>query len=391
MIQVHLKSNIRKRIEKGHPWVYDNEIARYEPGEPEPGQLAEVFNPKGKYIGTGYCNPKSQIRVRILTRHRHELIDEKFFRNRIQRAWQYRQKYADPQSCRLIYGEADGLPGLIVDKFNDYLSVQMLTYGIDQYRDLIIRLLDEEIKPAGIYERNDAPVRGLEGLPEQKGFLKGPFDPVTIIRENGVKMKVDIENGQKTGYFLDQRENRLAITPYVKDAEVLDCFCHTAGFAMHAAVYGAKKVTAVDISEQALETARENARLNGVEDRVEFVCENAFDLLKNQQMEGKQYDVVILDPPAFTKSARKIEAAVRGYKDINLRGMKLVKPGGILVTASCSHYMYPELFREMLHDAARDARKTIRELDYRTQAKDHPILWNYEESHYLKFFVLSVE
>jgi 23S rRNA (cytosine1962-C5)-methyltransferase len=290
----------------------------------------------------------------------------------------------------VIFGEADELPGLIVDKFNDYLSMQTLTYGIEQYKSVIVKILDEVLKPEGIYERNDSSVRELEGLEQSKGFLKGVFNPHTIINENGIKMYVDIEDGQKTGYFLDQRENRLAIKDIVKDAIVLDCFCHTGSFALHAAYFGAKHVTAVDISEHAIETAKKNVALNSMEGKIDFVCANAFDLLREYQESGKQYDVVILDPPAFTKSAKKIESAYKGYKEINLRGLKLVKPGGFLVTASCSHYMYPDIFREVLKEAALDAKKTIKEVEYRTQAKDHPYLWNYEESLYLKFFILNV-
>ncbi|MCK4259846.1 MAG: class I SAM-dependent rRNA methyltransferase [Halanaerobiales bacterium] len=389
MAKVYLRKNIKKRVEKGHPWVYKNEIDKIV-GEYIQGDIVEVYNPKEKFIGKGYINPKSLIIIRILTRDKSEEINEEFFRRRIKRAWEYRKKVVDIDSCRVIFGEADELPGLVVDKFNNYLSVQILTYGIDKYKDIIIKILDEIIEPEGIYERNDNTVRLLEGLEERKGFLKGSFEPHTIINENGVKMFVDIENGQKTGYFLDQRENRLAIKDIVKDATVLDCFCHTGSFALHAAYFGAKHVTAVDISERAIETAKKNVVLNNMEGKIDFVCANAFDLLREYEKEGKQFDVVILDPPAFTKSARKIKSAYRGYKEINLRGFKLVKPGGFLVTASCSHYMYPQLFREMLQEAAFDGKKTIREVEYRTQAKDHPYLWNHEESLYLKFFILNV-
>ncbi|MDK2799860.1 MAG: rRNA (cytosine1962-C5)-methyltransferase [Clostridiales bacterium] len=389
MVEVYLKKGIRKRIEKGHPWVYKNEVDTIE-GEYAAGDIVAIYNHKSKFIGKGYINPNSLILIRIMTRDKSEEIDEDFFRRRITRAWKYRARLVDTKSCRVIYGEADELPGLIVDKFNEYLSIQTLTYGIEQYKDIIVKILDEVIKPEGIYERNDSAVRELEGLKQRKGFLKGNFEPYTVIDENGIKMYVDIENGQKTGYFLDQRENRLAIKDIVKDGTVLDCFCHTGSFALHAAYFGAKQVTAVDISEHAINTAKKNAALNSLEDKVDFVCGNAFDLLREYQESGKQYDVVILDPPAFTKSAKKIKSAYRGYKEINLRGLKLVKPGGFLVTASCSHYMYPEIFREMLKEAALDAKKTIREVEYRTQAKDHPYLWHYDESLYLKFFILNV-
>lgn len=389
MINITLKSNIRKRVEKGHPWVYDNEIDKIE-GTYENGDIVNVLNPKGKFIGRGYINNNSVIRIRIMTRNPKENIDREFFERRIKRAWEYRKKLVDTSSCRVIYGEADEIPGIIVDKFNDYLSIQTLTFGIEKYKDMIVDILKEVINPIGIYERNDNNVRVLEGLEEKKGIIYGDFDPKTIINENGIKMLVDIENGQKTGYFLDQRENRLAIKDIVKDSSVLDCFCHTGSFAMHAAYFGAKNVTAVDISEHAIETAKENAKINNLTDKVDFVCANAFDLLREYQEEGRQFDVVILDPPAFTKSAKKIKSAYKGYKEINLRGMKLVKPGGFLVTASCSHYMSKELFREMLLESARDAKKTIREVEVKTQAKDHPYMWNYEESLYLKFFILNV-
>ncbi len=389
MADLYLRPNIKKRVEKGHPWVYANEIGRVT-GEPSPGDIVRVFSHREKFIGKGYINPRSMIRVRMLTRDEQEEIDEQFFRSRIVRAWEYRKKLVDTRCCRVIFAEADGLPGLIVDKFNDYLSVQTLTLGIDRYMDMIVRILGEAISPQGIYERNDTNVRELEGLEQRKGFLSGRFEPRTIIDENGVKMLVDIENGQKTGYFLDQRENRLAIKDLVKDADVLDCFCHTGSFALHAARFGARKVTAVDISEHAIDTARRNAELNGATGKIDFITANAFDLLREYEKNGRQFDVVILDPPAFAKTARKTESAKKGYKEINLRGMRLLKTGGFLVTASCSHYMYPDIFRDVLRDAAFDANRTIREVEYRTQAKDHPYLWNYGESLYLKFFILHV-
>lgn len=389
MAKVYLKRKVKDRIELGHPWVYNNEIGKVE-GRYNQGDIVEVYNHKGKFIGKGYINPKSLITIRIMTRDRSEEIDEEFFKKRIERAWRYRQKVVDITSCRVVFGEADELPGLIVDKFNDYLSIQTLTYGIDQYKDIIVQILDDLIKPQGIYERNDSSVRLLEGLEERKGVLKGDFEPRTIIVENGVKILVDIENGQKTGYFLDQRENRMAINGIARDAEVLDCFCHTGSFALHAAHFGAKHVTAVDISEHAIQTAKKNVELNNMGEKIDFVCANAFDLLRQYEKDGRLFDVVILDPPAFTKSARKIKSAYRGYKEINLRGLKLVRTGGFLVTASCSHYMYPDLFRQVIREAAIDARRTIREVEYRIQAKDHPYLWGYDESLYLKFFILNV-
>lgn len=390
MTKVILKSGIKKRIENNHPWVYKNEVDHIE-GDFKPGDIVTVYNHKNKFIGKGYINPKSQIIVRIMTRNINEEIDETFFRRRIEKAYEYRKLVMPGESYRLIFGEADELPGLIVDKFNDYLSIQTLTLGIDQYKDLIVKLLVEIVKPKGVYERNDNSVRLLEGLPEQKGYLYNEFDPLTIVDEYGVKFYVDIAEGQKTGSFLDQKANHHAITPFVKDKTVLDCFTHTGGFALHAACHSAKHVDAVDISEEAIELAKKNAALNQVSDKINFICANAFDLLKTYADQKKQYDMVILDPPAFTKSAKKLENAYRGYKEINLRAMKIVKPGGILVTASCSYYMTPDLFRQMLEEAALDAKKTIRVIEYRTQDIDHPILFGYDESHYLKLYILQVD
>lgn len=389
MAIVYLKGKIKKRIENGHPWVFRNEIARIE-GDFNQGDIIEVKNHQGTFIGKGYINPESLITVRILSRNKSEEINKDFFRRKITQAWEYRKKVVDTRSCRVVFGEADELPGLVVDKFNDYLSLQILTYGMEVHKKEIVEILDELLEPTGIYERNDVSVRTLEGLEKRKGFLKGEFEPRTIIDENGVNILVDIENGQKTGYFLDQRENRLALNGLVEGAEVLDCFTHTGSFALHALKFGARKVIAVDISETALETARRNAEINGMEEKMDFVSANVFDLLREYEEAGRMFDMVILDPPAFAKSARKVRSAYRGYKEINLRGMKLIKPGGFLVTASCSYYMYPELFREMLQDAANDAGRAIREVEYRIQAKDHPYLWNFEESLYLKFFILNV-
>jgi len=389
MTKVTLKLGIKKRIEKNHPWVYANEVDKIE-GDYLPGDIVSVYNHKNKFLGKGYINPKSMILIRILTHDINEEINEKFFKTRIAKAYEYRQRMMNSDSYRVIFGEADLLPGLIVDKFNDYLSIQTLTLGIDLFKDLIVKLLIEIIKPKGIYERNDNSVRLLEGLEEKKGFLYQTFDPLTIISENEVKFYVDIAGGQKTGSFLDQKENHASIKNIVKDMRVLDCFTHTGGFALHAAIYGAKAVDAIDISESALELAKKNASLNHVDDKINFICGNVFDLLKTYTEEHKQYDVVILDPPAFTKSAKKIESAYRGYKEINLRGMKLIKPGGYLVTASCSHYMKPELFKQMLVEAAHDAHKTVREIEFRTQDIDHPILWGYDESLYLKLYILQI-
>ncbi|TDT63382.1 class I SAM-dependent rRNA methyltransferase [Fonticella tunisiensis] len=389
MAKVFLGFKKGKRVEDGHPWVYSNEIERYE-GDFEPGDIVEVYNFKGRFIGKGYINPHSKITIRILTRDINEEINEDFFRRRIQAAWDYRKKVIETTSCRVVFGEADFLPALVIDKYGDYLVVQILSLGMDRWRDTIVKVLKEIFKPRGIYERSDVPVRKLEGLEERKGFLTEPFDTMVETEENGVKFYVDIENGQKTGYFLDQKENRASIKGIVKDADVLDCFCHTGSFSLHAGHYGAKSVLGVDISEHAIEFARKNAELNGLSDVCKFQVSNTFDVLPEWVKEKRQFDVVILDPPAFTKSRSAVESAIRGYKEINLRAMKLVRSGGFLVTASCSHFMYPELFMEIIMDAAKDAKKTIRLVEYRNQAKDHPVLFNSEETLYLKFLILQV-
>ena len=388
MTKVYIRQGREKRIKNGHSWVFDNEIEKIE-GESSPGEIVDVYTFKNRFLGRGYINPKSKITVRILTREREE-IDREFFRRRIVDAWEYRQRLMDTTSCRVIFGEADFLPALIVDKFGDYLSVQTLALGIDRYKDLIVELLDEIIKPQGIYERNDVQVRELEGLEQKKGFLKGNFETSIDIIENGIKMTVDIENGQKTGHFLDQKENRAALKPYVKGGRVLDTFTHTGGFALHAAHYGASEVVAVDISEHAIEYVEKNAKLNGFDEKIKGVVGNVFDVLKEYQIKGEEFDVVILDPPAFCKSRSALESAYRGYKDINLRAMKILKSGGFLITCSCSHYMIPDIFMEMVRDATRDARKTIRLVESRTQGKDHPILIGADESLYLKCMILQV-
>lgn len=389
MVNVILRKRKNRRIENGHPWIYDNEIFKIE-GTVKPGEIVNVLNHSRAFIGRGYINPNSKIQIRILTREEKEQIDREFFYRRIRDAWEYRKRFSDPGSCRVIFGEADFLPGLVVDKFGDYLVLQSLALGIDQYKELIVELLDEMIQPKGIYERNDVPVRELEGLQQQTGFLKGEFPTTVQMEENGIKMWVDVAEGQKTGYFLDQKENRAAIESVVKGARVLDCFCHTGSFTLHAVHYGAQEVTAVDISEHAVAFVKQNVALNGFADRVKYEVANAFDLLREYEASGEQFDVVILDPPAFCKSASAIEGAKRGYKEINLRGMKIVKPGGFLVTASCSHYMYPELFTEVILDAAADAGKQLRLVNSGYQAKDHPILMNFRESLYLKFYIYQV-
>jgi 23S rRNA (cytosine1962-C5)-methyltransferase len=325
-----------------------------------------------------------------MTRDITEEINEEFFRKRLRAAWDYRKTVIDTSSCRFLFGEADFVPGMIIDKYEDYYVIQSLALGIDKYKDIVVKLLTEEYNAKGVYERSDARVRELEGMQQTKGFLTEPFDTNLEIIENGVKYHVDIENGQKTGFFLDQKENRAAIQRLCKDADVLDCFTHTGSFALNAGIAGAKSVLGVDISDYAVECCRKNAELNGLSDTVKFESHNAFDILREWSREGRQYDVVILDPPAFTKSRSTIDGATRGYKEINLRGIKLVKPGGYFVTCSCSHFMYPDLFRDTIAEAALDAKRTLRQVEFRTQAADHPILWNSDESYYLKFYVFQV-
>lgn len=376
------------RVEDGHPWVFRHEVERID-GEFEDGDIVEVYNFKNKFVGKGFINSKSQILVRILTR-KNEEINIDFFKKRVQDAWEYRKSIGYVNNCRLIFAEADFLPGLIVDKFGDVLVMQTLSKGVDRYKDKLVDILVDVVSPKAIYERNDAKIREIEGLELKKGFLYGKSSTEVEIEENGIKMIVDIENGQKTGYFLDQKENRVAIRNFVSDKTVLDCFCHTGGFTINAAKFGAAKVIGVDISDTAIEQAMKNAKLNGVEDKCEFVVANVFDYLNELDDKKEKYDVVILDPPAFAKSIHTIKNAKRGYKEINLRAMKILKKGGILVTCSCSHYMKPDLFFEVIKDAAKDAKKTLRMIEYRTQAKDHPYLINYEESLYLKCFIFQV-
>lgn len=378
-----------RKAEKGFPWVYTDEINGYD-GEYTNGDCIEVYNFKGDFIGKGYVNDQSKIAIRILTHDKDEIIDENFFRKRMLSAYEYRKNIIDTSSCRLVFSEADFLPGLIIDKYEDYYVLQSLTLGMEKYKSIIVKILVEDFNAKGVYERSDVATRELEGLEKTKGFLTAPFDTVIQIVENGVKYYVDIENGQKTGFFLDQKENRKAIHRICKDAEVLDCFTHTGSFALNAAVSGAKSVLGIDVSKHAVEFARKNAELNGLSDRVKFECHNAFDILKEWSSIGKKYDVVILDPPAFTKSKNAISGAKRGYKEINLRGIKMIKKGGYLVTCSCSHYMSEELFKKAIIQAASDDKRVLRQVDFKTQAPDHPILFNFNESYYLKFFIFQV-
>lgn len=388
MIKVYLRKKIAPRIANGHPWIYGNEVDRIA-GNPEPGEIVEVRFADGKLAGVGYYNPQSQIVVRLLSR-KVEAINEAFFHQRILQAWHYRQKTGYTENCRLVFGEADQLPALIIDKFNDYFVIQTLALGIDIWKPAIIKALETIFKPKGIYERNDVPVRTLEGLEQQKGFLSAPFDTNITINENGLKFYVDIENGQKTGYFLDQQDNRRAIQHIVKGAEVMGAFTYTGTFEIHAAHYGAKSVLGIDISEQAVAQANKNAALNGLEDIVEFKAMNAFDVLKDWGKEGPLYDVVMLDPPAFTKNRENIQKAVNGYKEINLRGMKLIRNGGFLVTSSCTNLVNPELFLHTINAAAKDAKKRIKQVTFQAQASDHPIIWGMENTNYLKFLIVEV-
>lgn len=389
MKKVILKRKIASRIMNGHPWIFANEVERVE-DNPEPGSIVAVYYHDGKFAGQGYINEQSQIMVRLLTREKNTEINESFFLEKIRECWEYRKKIGYTENCRLVFGEADGLPQLIIDKFNDYFVLQTLALGIDQWKPALVKALETSFQPKGIYERNDVPVRELEGLPQHKGFLSAPFDTKIIINENGLRFHVDIENGQKTGYFLDQQDNRRAIQNIVSGGEVLGAFTYTGTFEIHAAHYGAKSVLGLDISEQAVAQANRNAALNGLETNCHFETANAFDVLKAWGKEGRQYDVVMLDPPAFTKSRATIEKAITGYKEINLRGMKLIRPGGFLVTSSCTNLVNPELFLKIIDMAARDARRKIRQVVFQTQSPDHPILWNLENTQYLKFLIVQV-
>ncbi len=389
MTKVTLNRKISQRVANGHPWVFANEVNRVE-GNAEAGAIVDVHTHDDKFLGRGYFNPKSQILVRILTRKKNEEINDDFFLRKLSEAWKQRQQMGYKENCRLIFGEADGLPQLIIDKFNDYFVIQTLALGIDLWKDSIVKAINQIFEPKGIYERNDVPIRELEGMEQKKGFLSEPFDTNIIINENGLQFHVDIANGQKTGYFLDQQDNRRHIQHIVKDAEVLGAFTYTGTFEIHAAKYGAKSVHGLDISESAIAMCNKNAELNGVADKCKFECVNAFDVLKTWVKEGKQYDVVMLDPPSFTKSRATIQKAITGYKEINLRGMKLVKPGGFLVTSSCTNLVQPDLFLEIIQMAAKDARRQLRQVTFQTQSSDHPIIWGWENTHYLKFLIVQV-
>jgi 23S rRNA (cytosine1962-C5)-methyltransferase len=389
MTSVVLKKKISPRVVNGHPWIFGNEVNLID-GDAKAGDVVEVFTHDKKFVGKGYLNPQSQIPVRILTREKQEVVNEDFFYQKLKQAWEYRQQLGYVENCRLIFGEADSLPQLIIDKFNDYFVIQTLALGIDVWKPAIVNALEKIFKPKGIYERNDVPVRELEGLAQHKGFLSAPFDTQILIQENGLKFHVDIENGQKTGYFLDQQDNRRAIQHIVKGADVLGAFTYTGTFEIHAAHYGAKSVLGLDISANAVAQANRNAELNGYGNICKFECVNAFDVLKAWGKEDKRYDVVMLDPPSFTKTRDNIQKAITGYKEINLRGMKLIKPGGFLVTSSCTNLVPPAMFLEIIQMAAKDARRKLRQVTFQTQAADHPIVWGWENTNYLKFLIVQV-
>ena len=389
-------------VEQGHPWIYEDEVVREE-GDCENGALADAVSEKGKYLGTGFVSRHSKIRLRLISRNANDRFDESFWQRRIQYAWDYRKTVMDGDisCCRVIFGEADSFPGLTVDRFSDILVTQTLSMGMEKIKDVVFPLLVKVLRSdgqdiRGIYERNDVAIRELEGLPQNKGWypLPGETPPdstVTEICENGIFYRVDVENGQKTGFFLDQKYNRLAIARLARGKRVLDCFTHTGSFALNAAMGGAEHVTAVDISASAIEMAKANAERNCLTDRMDFVVADVFDLLPELASKGKApYDFIILDPPAFTKSRKTVGSAQRGYKEINLRALKLLPRGGYFATASCSHFMPSELFVKMLRSAALDAGVELRQIEARQQAPDHPILWNVPETDYLKFYIFQV-
>ena len=386
---LYLKKNEEKRILAGHPWVYANEVSKIE-GKDKNGTLATVRDFNGRFIGRGFINHLSKIIVRIISRNEEDVIDQDFFEARIRKAVALRQKLGYDNCYRAVFAEADNLPGLIVDKYDDVLSIQILSLGMEVNRDKILNALIKIFNPKGIYERSDVSVRKKEGLEETKGAIYGDFDTKVVITENGVKMLVDVENGQKTGYFLDQKHNRYALRKYCKDATVLDCFCNSGGFSLNACMGGAKSVIACDISKQALDTVEENARLNGFT-TITTLLGDVFEVLRNYKKDGKKFDVVVLDPPAFCKTAADVKNAYKGYKDINILGLKLVNEGGFLITSSCSHYMTLNLFEKMLNESAKESGRRVKILEMKIQSSDHPSLIGEDESMYLKYFVLHVE
>lgn len=391
---VTLKKGEGRTLKSGGMWIYNNEIASVT-GSFTNGDIISVHDFDGYFMGYGFINTNSRITVRLLSRRRENPITEDFIRQRIQDAWDYRKRVIDTSCCRIIFGEADFLPGIVIDKFSDVLVVESLALGIDRLKPLIINTLTDILKQDGIlirgvYERSDAKVREQEGMERFKGFIGEPFDTNVKITENGVSYIVDVKDGQKTGFFLDQKNNRAAIHKICRGKKVLDCFTHTGSFALNAAAAGAASVLGVDASETAIMKARENAELNHLDNIVEFQTADVFDLLPALEQDGETFDVVILDPPAFTKSRNSVKNAVKGYREINMRGLKLVRNGGFLATCSCSHFMDPELFAKTIKEAAKSSHKRLRQVEFRTQAPDHPILWAADSSYYLKFYIFQV-
>ena len=391
---VTLKQGEGRTLKAGGMWVYDNEIASVT-GEFEEGDIVAVQDFDGYFMGYGFINTRSKITVRLMSRRREHPVNEALIRSRVEDAWNYRKAVTDTGCCRLIFGEADFLPGIVIDKFSDVLVVESLALGIDRLKPLILEAVKDVlarngIAIRGIYERSDSKIRLKEGMERFKGFIGEPFDPKVEIEENGVRYLVNVADGQKTGFFLDQKYNRAAVARLCPGKKVLDCFTHTGSFALNAGKAGAASVLGVDASDLGIEQARENAALNHLEDRVQFQCADVFDLLPRLEEQGEQFDVVILDPPAFTKSRSSIKNAVKGYREINLRGMRLIKDGGFLATCSCSHFMDPELFARTIREAAHGAHRRLRQVEFRTQACDHPILWAADESYYLKFYIFQV-
>ena len=394
MAKAILKKGEGRLLKRGGLWIFDNEIDRVD-GEFANGDLVDIEDFDGYPMGKGVINVNSKIRIRVLTRNAEEVIDEAFFERKVKTAVDYRLKVVDTACCRLIFGEADYLPGIVVDRYSDILVIQSLSLGMDRFKEEILNALKKilaknNMPVRGIYERSDARERIKEGMELKTGFIGEPFDTKVEITENGVRYMVDVENGQKTGFFLDQKYNRLAIQKICKDARVLDCFTHTGSFALNAGIGGAKDVLGVDVSETGVAQAEENARLNHLEDRVHFQCADVFDLLPELERDKEEFDVVILDPPAFTKSKASVKNATKGYREINIRGMKLVKDKGYFVTCSCSHFMTYELFTQMIRQTAAAAHVTLRQVEFREQSPDHPILWAAEESYYLKFYIFQV-
>jgi len=410
--KVILKKGEGRTIKSGGAWVFDNEISRVD-GTFKNGEIVEVHDHDDYFMGYGFINTNSKIRVRMMSRKKEHPVNEELIETRIRNAWEYRKAVMNPVmygvgaeavsdeealkklSCRLIFGEADFLPGITIDKFSDVLVIESLALGTDLMKDLIIDkckavLAEDSVVIRGVYERSDAKVREQEGLERIKGFIGEPFDTKVLIEENGIKYYVDVENGQKTGFFLDQKNNRRAIASMCKGKKVLDCFTHTGSFGLNCAAAGASSVLSVDASELGCDQARENAKMNGLDNIVSYECADVFELLPDLERKGEQYDVVILDPPAFTKSRASIKKAVTGYREINIRGMKLVKNGGFLATCSCSHFMDEELFAKTIREAARSAHKQLRQVEFRQQAADHPILWSNDASYYLKFYIFQV-